>query len=47
MYLGKKASKKPRSLGQKIGGAIVGLGTKIGTGVLTQLVAKQLPKLLL
>lgn len=47
MYLGKKNTKKPRSLGQKIGGAVVGLGTKIGTGVLTNLALKTLPKMIL
>lgn len=47
MYLGQKSNKKPRTLGQKIGGAVYGLGSKIVQGALTQLLIKNLPKLLL
>lgn len=48
MYLGKKQNQKPKkTLGQKIGGAVYGLGSKIVQGVLTQVIMKNLPKLLL
>jgi hypothetical protein len=48
MYLGNKQNKKPKkTLGQKIGGAVYGLGSKIAQGVLTQVIMKNLPKLLL
>lgn len=48
MYLGKKQNTKPKkTLGQKLGGAVYGLGSKIAQGVLTQVIMKNLPKLLL
>ena len=47
MYLGQKHNKKPKTLGQKFGGAVYGLGSKIVQNALTQMLMKQLPKLLL
>jgi len=47
MYLGKKQNKKPKTLGQKLGGAVYGLGSKVLPSLLTQMVIKHLPKLLL
>ena len=46
MYLGQKSKAKPRTLGQKLAGGVVGLGTKIGSNVLTGVALKTLPKLL-
>jgi len=46
MYLGQKSKAKPRSLGQKLAGGVVGLGTKIGSHVLTGVALKTLPKIL-
>jgi hypothetical protein len=47
MYLGKKSAKKPRTLGQKLSGAVYGLGSKMASSALTQLALKNLPKMIL
>lgn len=47
MYLGKKSSKKPRTLGQKMSGALYTLGSKIAPAVISQLLTKVAPKLLM
>ena len=46
MYLGQKNKSKPRTLGQKLAGGVVGLGTKIGSNILTGVALKTLPKIL-
>ena len=47
MFLGQKSNKKPKTLGQKLTGAVYGLGSKVIQGALTQLLIRNLPKLLL
>jgi hypothetical protein len=47
MYIGKKSSKQPRTLGQKMAGAVYSLGTRIAPAVLSSVVTKALPKLLM
>lgn len=47
MYLGQKSNKKPKTLGQKVSSGVYSLGSKVVQGALTNLLMKNIPKLLI